>query len=164
MLVTKCNVFSWRKNRTFRRFYKRPSSSSLALNQWTQLREYWYGYGARTSAVPQIRRLVAGFPQRLPGLEPRSVHVGFVADKVELGQVFSGYFGFPCEFSFHRLLHTHHLSSGAGTTGQTVADMPSGLSPRPKKNNVYYSVRATFSHVTIIRLKRDYLVKYSSNS
>jgi hypothetical protein len=26
--------------------------------------------------------------------------------------------GFPCQFSFHRLLHTHHLSSGAGTIGQ----------------------------------------------
>jgi hypothetical protein len=39
-------------------------------------------------------------------------------DKVALGQVFSEYFGFPCQFSFHRLLDTHHLSSGAGTIGQ----------------------------------------------
>jgi hypothetical protein len=29
-----------------------------------------------------------------------------------LGQVFSEYFGFPWQFSFHRLLHIHHLSSG----------------------------------------------------
>jgi hypothetical protein len=34
--------------------------------------------------------------------------VGFVVDKVALGQVFFEYFGFPCQFSFHRLLHTHH--------------------------------------------------------
>jgi hypothetical protein len=34
---------------------------------------------------------------------------------VTLGQVFSEYFGFPCQVSFHRLLHIHHLSSGAGT-------------------------------------------------
>jgi hypothetical protein len=54
--------------------------------------------------------------------------VGFVVDKVALGQVFSEYFGFPCQFSFHRLLHTHHLSSGAGTIGQLVADIPSRLS------------------------------------
>jgi hypothetical protein len=30
----------------------------------------------------------------------------FVIDKVALGQVFSEYFSFPCQFSFHRLLHT----------------------------------------------------------
>jgi hypothetical protein len=54
--------------------------------------------------------------------------VGFVVNKVALGQVFSEYFGFPCQFSFHLLLHIHHhLSSGAGTIGQTVADVPSGL-------------------------------------
>jgi hypothetical protein len=32
------------------------------------------------------------------------------------------------QFSFHRLLHIHRLSSGAGTIGQIVADVPSGLS------------------------------------
>jgi hypothetical protein len=45
--------------------------------------------------------------------------VGFVVDKVALGQVFSEYFGFPCQSSFHQLLHNHpHLSSGPGTIGQ----------------------------------------------
>jgi hypothetical protein len=52
-------------------------------------------------------------------------------DKVVLGQVFSEYFGFPCQFSFYRLIHTHRLSSGAGTIGQLVADTPSGLSLTP---------------------------------
>jgi hypothetical protein len=61
-------------------------------------------------AVPWLRRLVTGFPLRRPGFEPRSGHVGFVVDKVALVQVFSEYFGFPCQFSFHRLLHIlHHL-------------------------------------------------------
>jgi hypothetical protein len=60
--------------------------------------------------------------------------VGFVLDKMALGQVFSECFRFPCQFSFHRLLHIHHhLSSGAGTTGQTVADVPSELSLTPPK-------------------------------
>jgi hypothetical protein len=58
--------------------------------------------------------------------------VGFVVDTVALGQVFSEHLGFPCHFSFHRLLHIHHhhhhLSSGAATTGQLVSDIPSGLS------------------------------------
>jgi hypothetical protein len=45
---------------------------------------------------------------------------------------FSEYFGFPLHFSFHRLLHTfHHLLSEAGTVGQIVADVPSGLSVTP---------------------------------
>jgi hypothetical protein len=63
--------------------------------------------------------------------------VGFVVEKLAVGQVFSEFFGFPCQFSFYRLLHTHHLSSGAGKTGQIVADVPSGisLSPHPKKLN-----------------------------
>jgi hypothetical protein len=34
-------------------------------------------------------------------------HVGFVVDKEALGQVFSEYFGFPCQ-SFHRYLHYHN--------------------------------------------------------
>jgi hypothetical protein len=36
-----------------------------------------------------------------PGFEPKSGHVGFVVDKVALGQVFSEYFSFPCQSSFH---------------------------------------------------------------
>jgi hypothetical protein len=82
-------------------------------------------------------RLVAGFPPRRPVFDPRSGHVGCVVDEVALGKFFSEYFGFPCQFSFHRLLHIrHHLSSGAGTIGQLVADVPSGLSltpPHPMK-------------------------------
>jgi hypothetical protein len=71
----------------------------------------------------------------MAGFEPRSGHVGFMVDEVALGQVFSEYFGFPCEFSFHQLFHTRHLSSGAGTIGQLVAAVPSALtiSPHPKK-------------------------------
>jgi hypothetical protein len=36
--------------------------------------------------------------------------VGFVVDKAALGQVFSEYFGFPCQ-SFHQILH-HHIQPG----------------------------------------------------
>jgi hypothetical protein len=73
--------------------------------------------------------------RRRPGFEPRSGHVGFMVDKVVLGQVFSECFGFPYQFSFHRLHHTHHLSSGAGTIDQLVADVPSGLSLTPPQEN-----------------------------
>jgi hypothetical protein len=39
--------------------------------------------------------------------EAKSGEVGFVVDKVALGQVFSEYFGFTCPL-FHQLLHTHN--------------------------------------------------------
>jgi hypothetical protein len=38
--------------------------------------------------VPWLRRLAAGLPPRRPGFDLGSVHVGFVVDKVALGQVF----------------------------------------------------------------------------
>jgi hypothetical protein len=82
----------------------------------------------RDKAEQQFMRLVAGFPRRRLGFEARSGHVGFVMDEAVLGQVFSDFFGPPCQFSSHRLLQTrHHPSSGAGTVGQTVAYLPSGL-------------------------------------
>jgi hypothetical protein len=57
--------------------------------------------------------------------------VGFVVDKVALGQVFYKYFGFPCQSSFHQLLHSHpYLSSGAGTIDQKWSQYK-GLSPIP---------------------------------
>jgi hypothetical protein len=39
-------------------------------------------------AVPWLRRLAAGLPPRRPGFDPVSIYVGFVVDKVALGQVF----------------------------------------------------------------------------
>jgi hypothetical protein len=40
------------------------------------------------SAVPWLRQLFAGLPLRRPVFDPGLVHVGFVVDKVALGQVF----------------------------------------------------------------------------
>jgi hypothetical protein len=34
--------------------------------------------------------------------------MGFVVDKATLGQVFSEYFGFPCQSSFYQILHPHN--------------------------------------------------------
>jgi hypothetical protein len=53
------------------------------------------------TAVPWLRRLVAGLSPRRPGLDPRSVHVRFVVDKVALGQVFLRDVGFPLPILFH---------------------------------------------------------------
>jgi hypothetical protein len=45
--------------------------------------------------------------------------VGFVVDKVALGQVFSEYFGFPCKIFIPSISpQSSSLSSGAGKIGQ----------------------------------------------
>jgi hypothetical protein len=81
------------------------------------------------------QELVVVFLPRPPGFDSWSSHEGFVVEEVVLGQVFSESFGFPCQSS-HRLLHTHNLpSSGAGTIGQIVADIPSGLKSHPTQRN-----------------------------
>jgi hypothetical protein len=85
---------------------------------------FFPGGGGHAIAKAVSRRL----PTAATRVRTRSCHVGFVVYKVALGQIFSEYFGFPYQFSFYRLLHTHHLSSGAGTIGQLVA---SGLSLTP---------------------------------
>jgi hypothetical protein len=48
------------------------------------------------------------------GLETGPRHVGFVVGQSGAGQVFSEFFGFPCNrHSLHQLLHNHpHVSSG----------------------------------------------------
>jgi hypothetical protein len=58
--------------------------------------------------------------------------VGFVVDKVALGQVFSEYFGFPCQSSFHQLL-TQSPSSIIWSlyNKPEVAVVPSGHSLTP---------------------------------
>jgi hypothetical protein len=50
-----------------------------------------------------------------------------MVDKVALRQVFSEYFGFPSQFAFTLLLHTH-LQPRADTIGPLVAGVPNGLS------------------------------------
>jgi hypothetical protein len=59
---------------------------------------------------------------------------GILVDKMALGQVSSEYFVFICQFSLHRLLHTRHLSSGAGTEArQRPTYQVDTVSPHPKK-------------------------------
>jgi hypothetical protein len=52
---------------------------------------------------------LAGFPPLQPGFDPGSGHVGFMVEKAALAQVFSEYFGFPCQ-AFRRLLHISFVS------------------------------------------------------
>jgi hypothetical protein len=56
-------------------------------------------------------RAIIAVSRRLPivaaWFEPRSGHVGFVVKKMALWQVSYEYFGFPCQFPFHQMLHIH---------------------------------------------------------
>jgi hypothetical protein len=62
--------------------------------------------------------------------------------KVALWQISFQYFGLSCQFLFHPMLHTH-LSSGAGTIGPLVADVPSGLSLIPPQEIYIYESNST---------------------
>jgi hypothetical protein len=62
--------------------------------------------------------------------------VGFVVDKMALGQVFSEDFGFPCQSSFPQLLHNHpHHHLGLYNRPE-VAAAPGDKSPTPLKKKV----------------------------
>jgi hypothetical protein len=101
-------------------------------------------------AVPQVRRLVAGFPPLRPGFESRSGNVGFVVDKVALGQVSSEYSGFSCQFSFHRLLHIqNHLSSGYNRpiSGRRSKWTHPYLHPKKLKTKLLYEIVQAVGHV-----------------
>jgi hypothetical protein len=87
--------------------------------------EKWGGTYSFRSARPSYR---------LPITVARVRSCGIWVDKVALGQVFSEYFSFPCQFEFHWQLHNHHnLLSGAGTVGQTMA---AAVSVSPYEKNI----------------------------
>jgi hypothetical protein len=61
---------------------------------------------------------------------------------VALGQVFSEYFGFPCQSSFHQFLdNRHHLSSGAGTIGQLWPQYPNPTAQIKKNDKQYKGIK-----------------------
>jgi hypothetical protein len=62
--------------------------------------------------LPWLRRLVAGVSLRRPGLPPVSVHMGFVADNVALGQVLLQVLQFSPVSIIPPWLHTHISRGG----------------------------------------------------
>jgi hypothetical protein len=102
-------------------YYSRPQARVTACDNVTNL--------GRAIAQAVIRWL-PGFPPRRPGFDPGSGQVVFVVDKVALGQVFSEYFGFSCQSSFHQILR-HHNHPGQATVCQSLAAVPSGPSWTP---------------------------------
>jgi hypothetical protein len=67
-----------------------------------------------------------------PGSSPGQITWDLFWTKWYLGRFSPSTSVSPCQFSFHQLLHIgHHLSFGAGTVGQLMADVPSGPSLTP---------------------------------
>jgi hypothetical protein len=65
----------------------------------------WKGLQQGCSVAQAVSRWL---PTAAAQVRTRSGDVGFVVDKMALGQIFSEYFGFPCQSSFHQILHSHN--------------------------------------------------------
>jgi hypothetical protein len=86
-----------------------------------------------------------------------SGQVRFVVDKVALGQVFSEYFGFPCQSSFHQILHPHnHPGQVRLASGRRAKWTQFGLHPPPCVNlkKKHWMVTLTML-VVLIHSQRD---------
>jgi hypothetical protein len=125
-------------------------SSSLYLSSLTRstvARQIGWFYG-RAIAHAVSRRL----PTTAARVRGQVMSCGICGGQSDTGAGFPPeYFGFPCQFSFHRLLHTHHLSSGA------VADVRSGVGLIPplkkKKKKLAWFTRSLESVVYDLRFR-----------
>jgi hypothetical protein len=95
--------------------------------------------------VPRLRRLVTGLSPRRLGFYPGSVHVGFLVDKVALGQVFHEYFGFsPINFILLELQYKEkrkkliiHITGLNNKPQGCGASVSSAAGPFTKKTNPF---------------------------
>lgn len=95
-------------------------------------------------------RLVACFLPQRSEFSSRFVYLGFLVSKVVPRQVFSGYIGFPCQFSFHQTLR-------CPSNGTIMVKLPkNSFSLQSKNENVteliaYYGTRKFITLVTKAR-------------
>ena len=61
--------------------------------------------------VPWLRRLVAGLSLRISGFDPRSVHMSFVVDRVELERYKLQYCSVPCQYHFTNVPCQYHSTN-----------------------------------------------------
>jgi hypothetical protein len=77
--------------------------------------------------------------------------VGFVVDEVALGQVFSEYFGFPCQSSFHQILHHNHPGQVQYAIQWPTCRVEPVWTPHPtiriKKNYHHHQVLKDLDHL-----------------
>jgi hypothetical protein len=123
------------------------NSNKLTWQQGTCIHDDSYPPPGRAIAQAVSRLL----PTAAARFEPRSGHVGLVMYKVALGEVFYEYFCFPCQFSFHRLLHIHHLSSVAGIIDQNSGRRTKWIQSHPTSRTTLW-----FNHCYCKNLHKTY--------
>jgi hypothetical protein len=70
---------------------------------------YWHFFTITIKDRAIAEAVSRWFPTAADRVRARVCQMGFVVEKVASGQVFSEYFGFPCQYrSFHQLLHRHN--------------------------------------------------------
>jgi hypothetical protein len=116
---------------TTKLFNKFSNSGTI---QWFMLMKY--SFDGRAIAQADSYQ----FPTPLAWVRSQAMSCGICTEQCSNGAEFLCVLWFPCQFSFHHVLHTH-LSSGAATIGQLVSGVLSGLSLTPpheikKKNRV----------------------------
>jgi hypothetical protein len=74
-------------------------------------------------------------PTAAARVRARVWQVGFVVDKMVPGQVFSEYFGYPCQPHFIPPTSPSSQSPGTGTIGQYMAAVPRGPSMDSTSHN-----------------------------
>jgi hypothetical protein len=91
-----------------------PIGSRTRLREWGRMK-------FNRSAIYRCRAVAQTVSRRLPTAAARiraQVRLcGICGRQSGTGHVFFEYIGYPCQ-SFHKLLHTQHLASGAGTIRQ----------------------------------------------
>jgi hypothetical protein len=85
------------------------------------------------------------FPIAATRVRVRAEHVGFVVDKAALGQVFSEYFGFPCQSSFHQFFSIIIITRGwhnrpIGGRSAEWTQLDSNPTIRIKKNRLSFAL------------------------
>jgi hypothetical protein len=83
-----------------------------------------------------------------------------VVNKVALGQIFSTYFDFSCQFSFHALLHIHDHHPGL----IQQADVPGGVSLTPPQEKItwgrYWFQRQNWVQYLSLQMYQGFLQQF----
>jgi hypothetical protein len=85
--------------------------------------------------VPWLRRLFAGLSQQSPGFVPGIILVGFVVDRMAVGQVLSEFFGLPCQYHSTVFIHSiHHLGMNNMSVSGSSSETQSHFNKSQPKN------------------------------
>jgi hypothetical protein len=94
--------------------------------------------------VSQLRHLAPASHRCAQGSIPGPIMWDLVVNKVALGRILFEYFGFPCQISFHQLLHIHlSLEITQSDPGGIVSILGGHRIGHSKQNSLY--VHASYS-------------------